>query len=132
MKIGKTYYFEAAHSLPGHNGKCRNLHGHSYRLDVELEGIPILYLHCSDDGMILDFDDLDRAVERIIDGHLDHRNLNASLPESEVRRTTAELICGWVSRRIDQELAAVRTGRDFRLSRVRLWETVKSWAEWTP
>ena len=38
MKIGKTYSFEAAHHLPNHNGKCKNPHGHSYRLEVEVEG----------------------------------------------------------------------------------------------
>ena len=53
------------HRLPHHPGGCRNLHGHSYRMQVEVEGEP------ADNGMIIDFDDMTRAVRPLIE-ELDH------------------------------------------------------------
>ena len=38
MRIGKLFKFEAAHRLPNHPGKCKNLHGHSYKLEVVVNG----------------------------------------------------------------------------------------------
>lgn len=132
MKICKTYRFEAAHHLPGHKGKCAMLHGHSYRLEVEVEGIVINHIGASDDGMVMDFDDLDAYVEKYVIDALDHTDLNAGF----VPMTTAEAISEFIGRLLARYIDI--PGGDYpgqflrRLSRVRLYETEKAYAEWTP
>lgn len=124
MRIGKEYSFEAGHHLPNHKGKCRHPHGHSYRLEVEIEGPILDHPGKSEDGMVLDFSDLDKVVNEILLSWLDHQELNHSL-QAWVRRPTAELICKWIAERL-------KTRHLLNISRIRLWETAKSWAEWTP
>lgn len=63
-RITRHYRFEAAHRLPHHAGKCRRLHGHSYEVVVELDGEPRPVDGASDEGMVLDFGDLDAAARR--------------------------------------------------------------------
>lgn len=61
----KEYSFEMGHRLQNHNGLCRNVHGHSYKLAIELEG------ELNQDAMIIDFYDLDAIMLPIIQV-LDH------------------------------------------------------------
>ena len=62
-RIGRTFYFDSAHNLPNYNGKCKNLHGHRWRLDVYVEGV-----ESKTTGMIVDFKDLKDIVNtNIID-----------------------------------------------------------------
>ena len=86
MILRKEYWFEAAHFIYNHPGKCRNLHGHSYKLFVSLEGgiNP-------ETGMIIDFDDLSKVVAERVILKLDHRFLNDLIPLS-----TAENISVWI------------------------------------
>lgn len=138
--ITKEFTFEASHHLPGHKGKCRRPHGHSYRLQISLRG-PIKEAPGeSDDGMVMDFDDLKRIVSTtIIDelsdsvprgcnarpiekGGMDHNDLNALTGI----RTTAENLVHWIwdaltMSGIPEEL----------LYRIRLWETDKGYVEIT-
>jgi len=124
MKIGKIYRFEAAHHLPGHTGKCAQLHGHSYRLEVEIEG-DLIPVGPSDGGMVADFSDLDEVVNGMID-RLDHTDLNVSARmHLGVQRTTAELLVYGMSLRIRQGLS-----KGIELSRLRLYETARGYAEW--
>ncbi len=102
-----TFRFEAAHHLPWHGGKCRNPHGHSYRLEVTVAG-PL-----DANGVVIDFDDVRRVVEREVVGPWDHRDLNDVLDNP-----TAELLAGWA-----WELLS-RAG--LPLARLRLWETPDS------
>lgn len=60
MKIAKTFRWEMGHRLIDHQGGCRNLHGHSYRMRIEIEGEP------ADNGMILDFDEMTAAVRPLL------------------------------------------------------------------
>ena len=53
--IRKTFRFDAAHSLPDHAGKCRGLHGHSYRVELCFQGEVKPARGEPDDGMVLDF-----------------------------------------------------------------------------
>ena len=86
MILRKEYWFEAAHFIYNHPGKCRNLHGHSYKLFVLLEGQVN-----SETGMIIDFDDLSKVVVENVISKLDHRFLNDLIPLS-----TAENISVWI------------------------------------
>ena len=65
MKIAKEYNWEMGHRLPFHEGKCKNLHGHSYKCMVELNGEP------DKNGMVLDYYDMKTIIQPIID-ELDH------------------------------------------------------------
>ncbi len=65
MKISKEYRWEMGHRLPDHDGLCRNIHGHSYRMIVELDG------EVASNGMIIDFYDLGKIVKPVIE-KLDH------------------------------------------------------------
>ena len=65
MKIAKEYNWEMGHRLPFHEGKCKNLHGHSYKCMVELNGEP------DANGMVLDYYDMKSIIQPIIDD-LDH------------------------------------------------------------
>ncbi|MEW6506427.1 MAG: 6-carboxytetrahydropterin synthase [Bacteroidota bacterium] len=65
MKIAKEFKWEMGHRLPFHQGKCRNLHGHSYRCIIELTGKP------DKNGMLLDYYELKKIVDPIID-KMDH------------------------------------------------------------
>lgn len=107
-----TFTFEAAHRLAWHPGRCRNLHGHSYRLDVTVRG-PV-----DDNGVVVDFDRLTEIVDRELVSHWDHQDLN-----EVIDNPTAELLA--------QEAWKVLAGAGLRLAALRLWETGNSWVEVT-
>lgn len=112
--ITKSFTFEAAHQLHKHNGKCARLHGHSYRLEVTVAGE--LISEGSSEGMVMDFGDLSKIVDREIIEQWDHRFLNDLLDFP----TTAELLAGEIFRRLKNVNTPV--------VRVRLWETAKAFA----
>ena len=86
MILRKEYNFEAAHFIYNHPGKCKSLHGHTYRLFVSVEG-PVN----PETGMVIDFYDLSKIVQEKIIVQLDHRFLNEIIPLS-----TAENISAWI------------------------------------
>ncbi len=94
--------------LPYHLGKCSRLHGHSYRLDVTLEGP--LAAEGPAAGMIADFDAISRVVTRGVIGELDHRSLNELVPNP-----TSENVVIWIWRRLAPEFPG--------LAKLVLWET---------
>ena len=61
-----------AHALPAYSGKCRNIHGHSYKLYVTVEGIPLNRQGDSRDGMVMDFGIIKQVVEERIVSVFDH------------------------------------------------------------
>ena len=107
-EIVQEFTFEAGHYLPavpeGH--QCRRIHGHSYRVEVHVRG-PIQ----GDTGWVLDFHDLEDAVQPVID-KLDHRLLN-DVPELD--NPTAERIGVWLWKRLVSRLPG--------LCSVVVWET---------
>ncbi len=138
--ITREFTFEACHSLPHHRGKCLRPHGHSYRLQISLRGPISETVGQSDEGMVMDFDDLKQIVnntilERLSDsvprgraaqpvehGGMDHNDLNALTGI----RTTAENLVHWIWD------ALVAGGLpDQLLYRIRLWETEKGCVEIT-
>ena len=111
MQIRKSFTFEAAHVLPHHPGKCARLHGHSYRLDVALEGT--LQEGGPAAGMVEDFDVVSRIVKEAVVSELDHRSLNEL-----IENPTAENIAVWVWKHLAHELPG--------LAELTLWETRKA------
>jgi 6-pyruvoyltetrahydropterin/6-carboxytetrahydropterin synthase len=55
IRITKEFDFEAAHALDGYNGKCKDIHGHSYHLEMTFIGTPKSEVGLSDCGMVVDF-----------------------------------------------------------------------------
>lgn len=109
-RVTRSFTFEAAHFLPWHAGQCRNLHGHSYRLEVAVEG-PV-----DENGVVADFADVKAVVHREVVSRYDHTLLNDLLDNP-----TAELIAADAWKRLE---AAGLT-----LCWVRLWETPTSSVE---
>ncbi len=118
----KTVCFEAAHQLPGHMGTCANLHGHSYTLEVSMRGPIKQALGTSDDGMVIDFQELAAIVQRSVLQQLDHHFLNEVIEA----RSTAENLAHWIW---DALLAGGISAS--LLDRVRLWETTTGYVEIT-
>lgn len=86
--------FAAAHRLPEHPGKCSRLHGHTYGLEVTVEGTPQDSGPAA--GMIMDFADLREQVDHLVVETLDHRLLNDVFDFVP----TVEAVAGWVFSRL--------------------------------
>lgn len=108
MLVTKEFTFDSAHFLTKYHGKCENLHGHTYRLRVTVEG------SIQEDGMVIDFVELKKLVkERVVDRY-DHQNLNDFF-----ENPSAELVVI----QIWKDLEALPAGRLYELT---LWETPES------
>ena len=109
MKIAKEFTFDSAHFLKDYHGKCENLHGHTYRMRVTIEGEP------KANGLIMDFADIKKTVnEKIID-IWDHKLINDTLEHASV-----ENMCVWAWNQLKLELSG--------LAEIRIWETADSFA----
>ena len=108
-RIGRIYRFESAHHLPllpeGH--RCRNLHGHNYRVEVVVSG------KLDPRGFVMDFAEMDAAIMPIIK-EVDHRLLNEI---AGLENPTAEIIASWFFQRIEG------------CESVRVYENDDCWAE---
>lgn len=135
-RIGKEFTFEAAHRLQNHEGQCYNLHGHSYRVFVDIEGIEV-QTEGAAKGMLFDFGVLSEWW-RPIEASLDHKTILEAGDPLIDRLTdyvvmfvvdwtpTAENIAEWIRANLWQWLH--ETVGNF-VVRVRVYETAKSWAE---
>lgn len=109
MKLGITEYIDCAHYLPDHS-KCGRLHGHTYTVDVVIEGE-------KKGGMVIDFADLKTSVKDVL-GLYDHRNFNDFLDYPSV-----ENICELISQKLAERLHYSFT--------LRVWEGHGKYAELT-
>ncbi|MCP3460611.1 MULTISPECIES: 6-carboxytetrahydropterin synthase QueD [unclassified Bradyrhizobium] len=115
MKISHAFKFEAAHRLPNVPAahRCSRMHGHSYRVEVQLDG-PVDPIT----GFVVDFFDLEEAFVEVMNA-LDHRCLN----EIEgLGNPTAENIAIWIWERLNRKFQG--------MSCVRVYETSDAWAEY--
>jgi 6-pyruvoyltetrahydropterin/6-carboxytetrahydropterin synthase len=108
MRLGITEYLDCAHLLPGH-AKCGRLHGHTYKVELVVEGEP------GQGGMVVDFGELRRRAREVFEEY-DHRYWNDVL-----ELPTVENICELLVRRL-----APVVGFKFSL---RVWEGQEKWAE---
>jgi 6-pyruvoyltetrahydropterin/6-carboxytetrahydropterin synthase len=120
-RICKKYTFEACHFLPNHKGACKNVHGHSYKLWVTLEGTPKKNDAGEESGMIIDFNNLDKYVSTATSG-FDHCTLN-----DYYANPTAENMCRDIFTRLG--LILKEHNIEATVHKVRLWETEKCYAE---
>jgi 6-pyruvoyltetrahydropterin/6-carboxytetrahydropterin synthase len=109
MKLGITEYIDCAHYLPGHS-KCGSLHGHTYTVDVIIEGE-------KKGGMVLDFSDLKGTVRDIL-AQYDHRSLNEFMDYPSVENI-CEMLAGKILTRLPYSFT------------IRVWEGQGKYAEMT-
>ncbi|KAB2881442.1 6-carboxytetrahydropterin synthase [bacterium] len=133
MKIAKEFHWEMAHRLPYHRSGCQNIHGHSYRMFVEIEGTP------GPNGMLMDYGDMKSLVKPIVD-ELDHAFLCSNddemmkpfLKTSGLKAvyvdffTTAENLSFYFAKKIKEKLVPYK---NIIAVKVRIQETTSSYAE---
>lgn len=117
--------FAAGHALREYKGKCENVHGHNYRVQITVEGDRLNRI-----GLLVDFVDLKRAVREVTE-ILDHQFINDLEPFTEINPSAenlAKYFYDEVNRRMDFEAF----GTPARLAQVRIWETDTSIAVYRP
>ncbi len=92
IRITKQFRFETAHALYGYDGKCKNIHGHGYQLDVTLIGEPITDETNPKFGMVMDFGDVKKIVNASVVDVFDHGLiLNQNSPHQGIAQNLEEL-----------------------------------------
>ena len=140
IKITKQFSFEMAHALLNYDGLCRNIHGHSYKMDITLSGQPLNDETSPKNGMVMDFGDLKRLVNEEIISLLDHALVLNDKTDNQLVEVlkqnyekivtvdfqpTTENLLNFIAGKIQTRLP-----KDVKLSCVRLRETDTSYAEW--
>ena len=105
--------FSSAHFLRNYVGKCANLHGHNYKVEVHVRGQKLDAI-----GMLVDFGDLKAATKQVVD-YLDHRNINELPPFDQEINSTAEEIAAYFLREVGAQINDDR----LQVYKVRVWET---------
>ncbi len=119
--VSKEFTFDAAHHLHCYEGKCKNLHGHTYKVILAVSGLT------NDIGIVIDFGDLKSIWKDKMEIYLDHRYLNETLPKMN---TTAENMVVWMYEKLNHELKQVNNdSQKLRVEYIKLYETPTSFAE---
>jgi 6-pyruvoyltetrahydropterin/6-carboxytetrahydropterin synthase len=141
IRITKSFSFETAHALYGYDGLCKNIHGHSYKLDVTIIGTPISDPNHVKFGMVIDFKDLKKIVKGEIVDAFDHATvLSKNTPHAELAQileksghkvihvdyqpTSEEMIIDFAAK------IQAKLPEEIKLHHLRLQETATSFAEW--
>lgn len=141
IRITKQFNFETGHALYGYDGKCKNVHGHSYKLSVTVSGKPIMDATHVKFGMVIDFGDLKKIVKEEIVDQFDHATVfNQNTPHVELanelkNRGHHVILVDYqpTSENMVIDFAARITSRlphDVELHSLKLQETESSFAEW--
>ena len=141
IRITKQFSFEAGHALYGYDGKCKNLHGHSYHLFVTVIGTPIKDTANVKFGMVIDFGDLKKIVKEEIVDVFDHTMIfNKNTPHidlandlkeqghniilTDYQPTTEMMVIDFAAK------IKSRLPENIKLHSIKLQETATSFAEW--
>ena len=141
IRITKLFSCETGHALYGYDGKCRNVHGHSYKLSVTVVGVPINDPNHVKYGMVIDFTDLKKIVKEEIVDVFDHATVfNKNTPHVELAKEleqrghnvllvnyqpTSEMMVIDFAQKIKLRLPST-----IALHSLKLQETESSYAEW--
>ena len=141
IRITKMFSFEAGHALHGYDGKCKNLHGHSYHLEVTVIGTPIADTNNVKHGMVIDFGDLKKIVKEDIVDVFDHSMVfNKNTPHVDMAndlkglghhvllvdyQPTTEMMIIDFAEKIKRRLPDT-----IQLHSLKLQETATSYAQW--
>lgn len=141
IRITKSFTFETGHALYGYDGLCKNVHGHSYKLDVTVIGTPIQESTHVKYGMVIDFKDLKKIVKGEIVDVFDHATVfNQNTPHVALAKTLEAsghkvILVDYqpTSEEMIIDFAAkinARLPKGIALHHLRLQETASSYAEW--
>ncbi len=141
IRITKQFSFETGHALFGYDGKCRNVHGHSYKLSVTVIGRPITDTSHVKLGMVIDFGDLKKIVKEEIVDQFDHATVfNKNTPHVELAKELSDrghrvILADYqpTSENMVIDFAAkikLRLPENIQLHSLKLQETETSYAEW--
>ena len=111
LSVVKKFSFSAAHFLPNYEGDCKNLHGHTWKGEVEIEG----YIN-NETGMIIDFKEVKKELRKIED-LFDHKLLN-------------DIMCNPTCEHLVYFIVDEMKRKYSKLVRVRLYESDDSYCEW--
>lgn len=119
--VSKEFTFDAAHHLHCYEGKCKNLHGHTYKVIFGISGF------VDEIGLVIDFGDIKEIWKEEIEIYLDHRYINETLPNMN---TTAENMVVWIYEKMKESLSNRPEKKNgVQVEFVRLYETPTSYAE---
>lgn len=141
VRLTKIFHFETSHALHGYDGKCKNIHGHSYGFHVTVAGEAIEEEGHVKNGMLIDFGDLKKIVNDLIidvfdhalvlNGNSPHKNLGEDLIKQghkiillPFQPTCENLLTHFV------ELLSEALPKTVKLVALKLIETETSYAEW--
>ena len=141
IRITKQFNFETGHALYGYDGKCKNVHGHSYKLSVTVIGTPITDTGNVKYGMVIDFGDLKKIVKEEIVDVFDHATVfNQNTPHVELAKelqnrghhvilvdyqpTSENMVIDFADK------IKSRLPQNIQLHSLKLQETETSFAEW--
>ena len=138
IRVTKEFRFEGAHALLDYDGKCRHIHGHSYRLFITISGVPELSKSHPKSGMVLDFNDLKKIVNNFIIEPFDHALLlrNGSPLTEEISQSYQNVVVvdfQPTSENLTIHFANIlreQLPRHLKLRSVKLYETSTSFVEW--
>jgi 6-pyruvoyltetrahydropterin/6-carboxytetrahydropterin synthase len=141
IRITKQFSFETGHALYGYDGKCKNVHGHSYKLSVTVIGTPIDDRNNVKYGMVIDFTDLKKIIKEEIVDIFDHATVfNETTPHKELAHelikrghhvilvdyqpTSENMVINFADK------IKIRLPENIKLFSLKLQETETSFAEW--
>ena len=137
IRITKEFSFEMAHALTNYDGKCANIHGHSYKMEVTILGKPLRDEDSPKLGMVMDFSDLKKIVKEAVIDEFDHALVlrskhplleelkqNNHVVEVNYQPTSENLLLDFVQR-IQEKIKV-----PLILHSIVLRETVSSYASW--
>lgn len=144
MKVVKEFTWDMAHMLEGHAGLCKNIHGHTYKMQVQLE-CKNLVSGGSSKGMVMDFKHLKEIVKEQIVDYFDHAFVASEESALEMKyanlflkedmkvmilpeRSTAENMSKWIYRRLQETFVQDNSLPAGIEVQVTLWETPTSYA----
>ena len=110
-------HFSSAHQLRGYKGKCENLHGHNYKIEIYARGRELDNI-----GLLVDFGELKMAADEVVQ-YLDHRNINELEPFIEELNPSAENLARYILERVR---ARVGDSSRAEVYKVRCFETPTS------
>jgi 6-pyruvoyltetrahydropterin/6-carboxytetrahydropterin synthase len=114
MKLGISSDFSAAHSLPHYPGKCKQLHGHTYKVDIVVDGEKKGDIEC-----VADFSEVKAVVEEVLE-LVDHKFLNEIIPYP-----TSENIALFLKAELEKKLQ--RSDLGVTLHSIKVWEAKDKW-----
>jgi 6-pyruvoyltetrahydropterin/6-carboxytetrahydropterin synthase len=107
-------YFASAHQLRGYKGKCENIHGHNWRVILNVKGDAL-----NEIGLLIDFSELKDVLKKIT-GYLDHKNLNEIEPFTAIN-PSSENIAKFIAARTQEEINRINS--NLQVESVTVWES---------